>query len=113
MLDSLASKDTTNQTPLDLRVNSFIVCNSSVTYDQWDEAPTPERFNPYHIHVAGISGHINLKALRDDSLNVNVKRLTCVEQSGLNIHRLSFLLTANNRGASLQQFQLQLPSTEI
>ena len=113
VLDSLASNDTTNQTPLDLRVNSFIVRNSSVTYDQWDEAPTPERFNPYHIHVAGISGHINLKALRDDSLNVNVKRLTCVEQSGLNIHRLSFLLTANNRGASLQQFQLQLPSTEI
>ena len=67
VLDSLASNDTTNQTPLDLRVNSFIVRNSSIAYDQWDEAPTPERFNPYHIHVAGISGHINLKALKDDS----------------------------------------------
>ncbi len=113
VLDSLASKDTTNQTPLDLRINSFIVRNSSITYDQWDEAPTPKRFNPYHIFVSGISGHINLKSLKDDSLNINVKRFTCVEQSGLNIRRLSFLLTANHRGANLQQFQLQLPSTEI
>ena len=67
-----------------------------------------EPFNARYQHALG-----DTVVYRDDSLNVNVKRLTCVEQSGLNIHRLSFLLTANNRGASLQQFQLQLPSTEI
>ena len=113
VLDSLASKDTTSHTPLDLRINSFIMRHSSVTYDQRDEAPTPERFNPYHVYVAGISTHIILKALKDDSLNINVKRFTCVEQSGLNIHRLSFLLTGNRHGADLQQFLLQLPNTEI
>ena len=113
VLDSLASKDTTRQTPLDLRINSFIMRHSAVTYDQWDEAPTPERFNPYHVHVTGISTHIILKALKEDSLNINVKRLTCVEQSGLNLQRLSFRLVADNHSANLQQFQLQLPSTDI
>ena len=113
VLDSLASKDTTNQTPLDLRINSFIIRRSSIVYDQWDEAQTPERFNPYHVHLAGISSHITLKALKEDSLNINIKRLTCLEQSGLNIQRLSFRLTASDKESRLEQFQLQLPSTDI
>ena len=33
-LDSLASKDTTSHTPLDLRINSLIIRRSSLTYDQ-------------------------------------------------------------------------------
>ena len=113
VLDSLASKDTTSQTPLDLSINSFILRRSSVTYDQWDEVPTPSRFNPYHVHVAGISAHIILKALKDDSLNVNVKRLTCVEQSGLNINRLAFKLAAGNNSADLRDFSLQMPGTVL
>ena len=62
VLDSLASTDTTSQTPLDLRINSFIMRHSSVSYDQWDAVKTPEVFNPQHVMVSGISAHIILKA---------------------------------------------------
>ena len=113
VLDSLASTDTTSQTPLDLRINSFIMRHSSVSYDQWDAVKTPEVFNPQHVMVSGISAHIILKALREDSLNINVKRLTFLEQSGFNVHRLAFRLTANNEKAELQSFRLQLPNTDL
>ena len=113
VLDSLASTDTTSQTPLDLRINSFIMRHSSVNYDQWDAVKTPEVFNPQHVMVSGISAHIILKALREDSLNINVKRLTFLEQSGFNVHRLAFRLTANNKKAELQSFRLQLPNTDL
>ena len=113
VLDSLASKDTTTHTPLDLRVNSFIMRHSSVCYDQWDAAPTTDRFNPKHLDIRNISAHVILKALKDDSLNVNVKRLTCKEQSGIDVKRLSMRLTAGNDKAILQDFHLQLPDTYI
>lgn len=111
VVDSLASRDTTESSPLNLRINSLIMRQSSVTYDQWDTPSTPERFNAKHLNLTQISSHIILKALTDDSININVKRLTCIEKSGLNIQRLAFRLAVGRRSATLQQLQLQLPDS--
>ena len=113
VIDSLASKDTTKQTPLDLRINTFIIRNSSVTYDQHDMAPTDGLFNLAHLKVKEISGHINLKTLTDDSLNINVKRLGFKDHSGLTIRRLGFHLAAGRKDALLENFQLQMPSSNL
>ena len=113
VIDSLASKDTTNQTPLDLRINTFIIRNSSVTYDQHDIAPSEGLFNLAHLKVKDISGHINLKALTDDSLNINVKRLGFKEHAGLAVRRLAFRLSAGRRKAMLENLNLQMPSSNL
>ena len=113
VLDSLASKDTTSHTPLDLRINSFIMRHSSVTYDQWDKAPTTGRFNPCHVSVSEISAHVHLKCLTDDSLNIRVKRLAFKEQSGLDVRHLAFEMTANKGTAHITDFAIELPATNI
>ena len=113
VLDSLASKDTTEHTPLDLRINSFIMRNSSVSYDQWDVVPTHNNLNPKHLNIVAISAHVILKKLTDDSLNVNVKRLAFREQSGLTVSRLAFRLDVGNHGARLDDLALQLPATRL
>ena len=113
VIDSLASKDTTSHTPLDLRINSFIIRRSSVIYDRLDAARTDERLNPNHLRFSNISGHINLKALTDDSLNINVKRLSLHENAGLDISRLSFRLAAGRSQSTLSDFILQMPSSDL
>ena len=113
VLDSLASKDTTGNAPLNLRVNSFIMRKSSVSYDQWDVAPTNGVLNPNHLSVSDISAYIILKTLTDDSLSVNIKRLSCVEQSGLTVKHLSLKLNAGKRNACLHEFKLQLPNSQL
>ena len=50
VLDSLASKDTTSHTPLDLHINSLIVRHSSIKYDQLDVPNTANLFNPFLLH---------------------------------------------------------------
>ena len=112
-LDSLASKDTTNQKPLDLRINSFIMRHSSIQYDQLDVAPTQGRFNPAHLNMQDISAHLQLKVLREDSLNLNVKRLSLNELSGLTINQISFKLLMNRQHAQLTNFLLQMPDTHF
>ena len=79
VLDSLASKDTTSHTPLDLRINSLIIRHSRVSYKQLDAPQTPGLLNLKRLDVSDISAHIILKVLTEDSLNVNVKRLSLKE----------------------------------
>ena len=113
LIDSLASKDTTSHTPLDVRVNSLIVRHTSVSYNQLDQPETEGKFNTAHLRFNNISGHVNLRALTDDSLNINVKRLSFSEHSGLTVNRLAFRVEAGRSQASLCDFMLEMPSTAV
>ena len=95
VIDSLAPKDTTSQSSVNLRMNTFIIRHSSVSYDLLSEAPTPGLLNPNHLKVEDISAHMILKVFTDDSLNVNIKRLGLSEQSGLRIDHLTLKFEAN------------------
>lgn len=113
VIDSLASKDTTNHTPLDLRVNSLILRNSSVKFDQTDAPYTIGKFNPLHMYFSKISAYMNLNTLTDDSIDINIRRLALIEQSGLDINRLSLKLQAGKTRASLRDLRLVMPSTQV
>ena len=113
VLDSLASKDTTSTTPLDLRINSLILRHTSVSYDCWDAPKTPGKLNPKHLWLKDISTHMVLKTLTEDSLNIKVKRLSMEEQSGLAINRLSFLFQGGRSQSRLTDFLLRMPGTNL
>ena len=113
MLDSLASNDTTAQTPLNLRINSLIIRYSSLDYDQYDVAPVNGRFNPAHLHLGDISAYISLKTLTSDSLNIGIKRLSLNEASGISVDNLTLRLVANQQEARLTELQLSMPDTQL
>jgi len=108
LIDAFASEDTTSHTPLDLRVNSVIIRRSSVSYDQLD-APSSETLNPHHLAVDEISAYLILKTLTDDSLDVNIKRLSFKEKSGLDVNKISMKIAAGKSNAQLSNFIVQLP----
>ena len=113
VLDSLASKDTTSHTPLDLRINSLIIRRSSLTYDQKDKPQTNGVFNTSHLKVYDLGAHINLRALTDDSLNVNVKRLELKERCGLVIKRLKLHLAAGRKQSKLENLLVEMPQSRL
>ena len=113
VLDSLASKDTTSTSTLNLRINSLIIRHSSVSYDRNDLPQTAGVLNTNHLKISDISSHIILKTLSEDSLNVNIKRLSFKEQSGLNITRLSMHFEGGRHSSNLTDFVLRMPGTNI
>ena len=113
IIDSLAPKDTTSHTPLDLRINSFIMRHASIRYDQWDAEETPGLINPRHLYANDISGHFILKTLTDDAIDLNIKRFGFQEQSGLIINRLSLKLKADKQQATLSNLLLEMPSSAL
>lgn len=112
VLDSLASKDSSQSAPLNLAIKSLVIRNGHVVYDK-QYAPRTKSFSTDHIDISGISTHIMLNALQKDSLNLFVKKLSCMERSGLIINDLSFSVIANKQGAVLNDLVMNLPDSEI
>ena len=113
VIDSLKSKDTLHHTPLDLRISSLIIRHGAVSYDRYDVPVQRAVFSPYHIDVKDLSAHIILNKLTDDSLDVNVKRLSLKEKSGLDIKQLSFSALASNNDIRIKNLLVRLPNSEI
>ena len=112
-LDALQSKEKKEPSKLDVRINSVIIRHSSLRYDQKDAEQTSNQFNLNHLYVSDISAYVKIKALTRDTLDVNIKRFTCKEQSGLQIDHLGLHLTAGQKGAQVSGLQLQTPRTQL
>ena len=113
VIDSLAPKDTTSQTPLDVRVNSLIMRRSSITYDRLDTIQTPGLFNTSHLCFSDINAHVVLKRLTDDAIDLTVKKFGLQEQSGLTVGNISLRLKADKSHAVLSDLVLDMPSSHL
>jgi hypothetical protein len=114
LIDAFTSKDRTRkETNLDLRINSLLIRRGKLTYDVLSEEETPDKFNPNHIKLYNIIGNISLKALSNDSINAQIKRLSVDEQSGLELKKLSLKLLGNERQISIENFEVDLPGTSL
>ena len=113
LLDSLSSKDTSGQGNLDLRVNSLIIRNGAIKYDQRDVPYRVGVFSPRHIQVDKLSSHVVLNYLTNDSIDLYLKKLSLRERSGLTISSLRTRLTANKRMARIFDFELDMPGTTL
>lgn len=113
VLDSLASKDTTQGKPINLEVASFIMRHGSLAYDQYDKARTSGKLNIYHIDLKNINIYAALDALTPDSIIANVREFSLEEKSGLKIKDISFALNANKQKTTLTDFSLELPKSRL
>ena len=113
ILDSLASKDTTKHTPLNLKINSLIIRNGSIRYRcLWKPASTG-KFSLSDLGTSNISAHLIINTVTDDSLNVKIKKLSFKEKSGFELRSMSLHLIANKTNATLRSLNIELPSTKV
>ena len=114
LIDKFSSDDNTQPSHIDLRINTLLLRRGNVTYDVSDADSTPGRFNTSHLALSGIRGNISLRALRNDSLNLSIRRLSLAEQnSGIELSRLDMHLVAGQRGAMVDGLQVELPQTAL
>lgn len=111
-IDSIASKDTTRQTPLDLRINSLVIRNGALRWNDFTKKKS-KNFDSNHLDVSNISAHLLLHHLTDSTLSLDVKRLALNEVSGLRVKSLSFAVEADANATIIENFKLELPSSDI
>lgn len=113
VLDSLASKDTTQHKPLDLHIGSLIIRRGAIAYNQRDVAPRSGIFSPQHIRVSELSSHILLNHVTDNSIDLLLKKLSFKDESGFKLQSLHFKLQADRQKAKLKEFRLLMPRSEL
>ena len=113
VLDSLASKDTTQHKPLDLHIGSLIIRRGAIAYNQRDVAPQSGVFSPQHIRVSELSSHILLNHVTDNSIDLLLKKLSFKDESGFKLQSLHFKLQADRQKATLKEFRLLMPRSEL
>ena len=113
LVDSLSSDESSNTDPISLKINSLIVRNTSIDYDRLDKVDTLDRLDFNHLNIYDISAHVNIRNFLKDSLNINLKRLTFKERSGLDVRRLSASIEANSRKGQVKDFHLLMPNSDL
>lgn len=114
VIDSLASKDTTESAPINLHIASLVIRNGELNYDRNDIAPSHDNlFSPNHVAISKLSAHLMIYAITPDSIDVAVKHLTFQEASGFALSDLSMSLLSTRKHTDLKYFALKTPHSAI
>ena len=114
LLEAFATKDTLKEkSPINLRINSFIVRNGNIAFHTLNKEKTPGKFNAHHLEIRDINAKLSIKSLKADSLNASVKRLDFKEKSGFVLKNLKMKLLADKSRFLLTDFALALPESNI
>ena len=113
IVDSLASKDTTSNTPLNLQISSLVIRNGAVKYDLRYLPQKNGKIDINHLSISKLSTHIMLYELTDDAIDVNVKHLSFLEKSGLNVKDIQFHVKADAHKAGITNLNIALPHSDI
>ena len=108
IIDAFTPKEEkTTSTDLDLRINSLLIRRGTLSYDVLSERRTPGKFNANHIKLDNIIAGISLKAIRNDSINAAIKRLSVDEaNSGFELKKLSLQMIGNDQQMRIKDFEI-------
>ena len=106
LIDAFASKKKKERSldGLSLRVNTLILRDGKVRLQGMTEQP---------LAVSDLSAQLALKTLSTDSVSLVVRHLGFKEQSGLQLDDFYFRLVGNRQGATLANFQVDLPHSSL
>ena len=114
LIDAFASKEKKEKNPskLSLRVNTLLVRHAHICHRD-RSCPPSETLQFNNLSISDLSAQISLKALSTDSVSLAIRQLGFKEQSGLCVDNLYLHLVANRHGATLANFQLDMPHSTL
>ena len=104
LIDAFASKEKKKSTDLSLRVNTLILRDGKLKFQKKEKTP---------LAISDLSTQLALKTLSTDSVSLIVRHLEFKEQSGLQLNDLYFRFVGNRQGATLANFQMNLPHSSL
>lgn len=111
IIDAFKPKDNTKKTKFEVQINSVNVADGRFKFDIKDRPYLKDKFDPNHISVTDLNAILSLRSLETDSLNIQIKKLTLQEKSGLKINNLIVRLITQNNHLSVKGFKLELPKS--
>lgn len=90
VIDKLSNPDSDEPSKLDLRINTLIIRNSAVSYNlRYMPLKKGGVVDPNHIALSNLNANIVLYKLKDEDIELAIKRLAFNEAKGLGLQNLS------------------------
>ena len=112
LIDILSPKDKNKPpTKFDLAIYNIVLRKSCISYNVLSEPETKGKFDKNHIKINDLRADIALPRLKNDDFLVKIKRLSFIEQSGLNLKNLTVNTIINEKSLSVSDFRVEFPET--
>ena len=113
LLEKFASSDTTsNKSMPEICIKQIHIHDGHLRYDVLSE-PEDENFTPSHIDIRNLHTNLALRALREDTLSLYVRRISFDEASGFTLRRLKGNVNASNDKIDITRLRISLPQSNI
>ncbi len=114
ILERLKSDRPTKEKAFDLRINTVLLRNSSLTYDVLSvERKKDGLFDPAHISVRDFEINAYIPRISNSRYTVELDHLSFEEQCGFILSTLRFKADLDTNTATLSDFYLALPSSRF
>lgn len=113
IIDAFKSDDKKEKQSFDLKLAAITLGNGTFKYDIKDQKEIKNKFDPNHILVTDFNTRLVLKSLKADSVNIQIKKLSLAEKSGLNIEGLTTRIISDAKKLHVKGFKLDLPNSLI
>ena len=114
ILDKFKPKPDQPPKPYDVRINNAILRNCDIAYDVLNEPrKAAGRFDPNHMRITGLNADLELPRIKNNDFIVNINRLACNEQNGLELKRLSGKFKIDDTRTQISDLVVELPGTRI
>ena len=112
IIDAFESPEKQKETSLDLRINSLLIRRGKLSYNINSIPPeSKEQWDSNHLQIDNIIANISLKALRKDTINADIKRLSFTENSGFELKKLAVKVVGNQDKMDIEHLKMALPHT--
>lgn len=110
-IEALSKKNKSENSPLDLKINSLIIRNGRLHYHQ--NYIRQNRSSLHHFDLSDISGHLIITHATDYGFKAKVKQLSFREKSGFEITDFKADLDANNQVMQVNGLHLSLKGSDV
>lgn len=115
IIKAFEPKDKTKPpTRFDLKIHNIVIRNGEAQYSKlWKERKSDGTFDSNYIAISELNGDITIPKLSNDLSEIDLRRLSFNEKSGLQVREISGLFKIEKDAVSVDNFRLRLPQTII
>lgn len=112
LLDVFKSEKENPSMP-DIRINSILVGNGTISYNVGGQPETEGLLNMNHLAFSRINTNISLKSLSKDSINMVVRKFNLQEKSGITLNQFRCRIDAGANEILVERLHLEMPGSRI
>lgn len=114
IIEKLSPKDTSRPSPqYDLSINTVVIRSASLDYNVLSAPVDTTRFNANHISINALNADLLVPRLSNNRTEIDLRRLTLTEQSGLAISDISAGCIITPDTLSLRGLEISTPTSHL